>query len=288
MQSEVESVPSAVCANRNVSNRHTSNNELFRDLLSNGRTSNYSFYHKKMEPDSLIIANHVLGQKHTVDFHFKIAQGTENNHSLSVLNNVLCKHRRVPISLNDATYKDACRIMKAASTVDQNVINFYNRKLTNVALPDGTTIQSALRRGRYVQNAMVFSIECKTTGKNWTGLLPTKIKPHHKHKVNSRVLFTDVGPYIRRFMQMTNESYIRETKGIPEDTFDRIKVVGKLPEPVVYEVGDEFRSIGDQCYMLSTKIYTTLATSHLNEFCSIDTFPVDRAMDYDASVLIFA
>lgn len=288
MQSEVDSVPPAAYANGDTIEGHTKNDELFKNLLSNGRISNYNFFHKVLEPDSLIIANHALGQKHTVDFHLKIAQGTENNHNLSVLNSVLCKHRRVPISLNDATYKDACMRMKAASTVDQNVINFYNRKLTNVALSDGTTIQSALRRGRFVHNAMVFSIECKTTGKNWTGLLPTKIKPRLKHKINSRALLTDVCPYIRRFMQMTNETYITEIKGVPEEIFNQIKVVGKLPEPVVYEVGNKFTSIDDQCHILSAKIYTTLSTSQLNKFCSIDTFPFDQAMDYDASVLIIA
>lgn len=288
MQSKVESVLTTAHMNHNTPEIRMKNNEVFKDLLSNGRISNYVFFHKVSEPDSLIIRNQAHGQKHTVDFHCRISQHTENNHDISLLNNVLCKHRRAPLMLKNVMYKDACSKLKGTSTVDRNVLNFYNQKLTNVVLSDGTTIQSAVRRGRFVQNAMVFSIECKTTGKKWTGLLPTKIKPGKMQEINNRALLNDVCPYIRRFMQMTNETYIKEMKGVSEDTFHQMKVVGELPEPVVYEVRNELQSIDEQCHLLSAKIHTTLATSHLNKFCPVDTFPFDQAMDYDASVLILA
>lgn len=250
------------------------------------------------EPDSLIITNRALSQKHTVDVHFKIAQGAENNRNLLLLNSVLCKYRRTPLSLEHATYKDICLRTPTVSIADQNVINFYNKKLTNVTLSDGTTIQSGRRRRRFVQNVMVFSIKCNTTGKNWTGLLPTRIKPE---EINSRTLIAEVCPYIRRYMQMTTESYIKEMKNVSEETFDQIKANGKLPEATIDRVHNKFspvsyvddqhrmlsvKMIDEQCQMLSAKIHTTLPTKQLNTFCSVDTFPLDQAMDYAVSALV--
>jgi len=297
IRSDVQ-IPAPVACTTDVRDVCLDTNDFFTDRLCKGRISNYIFFHKTSEPDSLIIACRALGQKQTVDFHFKITQGAENNRNLSHLNGVLCMYRRTPLSLEHATYKYICPRTPIVSIADQNVINFYNEKLTNVTLSDGTTIQSGRRRRRFVQNVMVFSIKCNTTGKNWTGLLPTRIKPEG---INSHALIAEVCPYIRRYMQMTTEAYIKEMKNVSEETFDRIKANGKLPEATVHRVHHKFspvsyvddqhrmpsvKMIDGQCHMLSAKILTALATKQLNTFCSVDTFPLDQAMDYAVSALV--
>jgi len=279
----------SVCKRNNTETKDIENNDLFKDLLSNGPISNYMFFHKTSDPDSLIIRNRKFGQKHTVDFHFKIIPlAGANNHNISVLNSILCKHRRDTLSFEDARQHEIClgTNIRTASTTDLNVVKFCNNKMTNTLLSDGTTIQSALRRGRHVHNAMVLSIECKTTGKNWTGLLITKVKSHPKHGLNSRALITEVSPYIRRYIQMTSESYLKDDQQIPQETYNQIKILGELPESRVHEVNHTIRQIDDQGHMLSTNIYTTIPLFNLNARFRPGTFPLEKRMEYNVSVYL--
>lgn len=263
---------------------------IFKNTLCNGAVSNYVFFQKNAHPDALIISNKELGQKHTVDFHLKFTGDIQDANKMAILNKVVSMHRRVPLVLRNCKHMkiDLAQKQETLCLTDVKLADFYTDKMTNTALEDGTTIKSAIRRGLFICHPLVFSIECTTSGKHWTGLLATKEKRIDQIETKRVALIREVAPYVRRYMQMNVDAYLKESKNMSNTLYNQVRSSRHLPDSLIKDVHHHIELLEDKSLLLSAKIYTRVPLDHLNSYTEHRSFPMHQDFEYTLSALRLA